>query len=187
MIQQEQAWLFWAQVAQGFGSMLSVLVALYVALLLHGYTRRRDRLEFMRQRWHEQQEINLALTRDMELLKMAEFITYGRELPGSPKLSKKFYYLFLIINQIHHLYLSYQFGIYSRREFRRYSLPTVSLIAKETPTIKYLLAERGYSEEFEREMLLLLRDATPPTLPPIEVIRPPTSSLPHSNDAESSL
>jgi hypothetical protein len=111
MIQLEQTWLFWAQVAQGFGAMLSVLVALYVALLLHNYTRRRDRLEFMRQRWHEQQEINLALTRDTELLKLAEFITYGRELADSPKLSKKFYYLFLIINQIHHLYLSYQFGM----------------------------------------------------------------------------
>jgi hypothetical protein len=165
MIQQEQVWLFWAQLAQGFGSMLSVLVALYVAMLLHNYSRRRDRLEFMRQRWHEQQQINLALTSDMELLKIAEFITYGRELRDTPKLSKKFYYLFLIINQIHHHYLSYQFGIYSRKEFRRYSLPTVSLIVREAPTIMYLVAERGYSVEFEREMLLLLKDATPPAQP----------------------
>jgi hypothetical protein len=38
MVAQEQVWLFWAQIAQGFGALLSVLVALYIAMQVHSYT-----------------------------------------------------------------------------------------------------------------------------------------------------
>lgn len=165
MSQQEQLWLFWAQTAQGFGALLSVLVAIYVALQVHNYTRRRDKLEFMRQRWHEQQTVNLALLSDPDLLKMAETITYGHEFGQVTYLPKKFYYLFLIINQIHHHYLAYLFGIYSLKEFRKFSLPTLSLIAREAKTIEYLVTERGYAEDFRKEVIFLLAKATPPAAP----------------------
>jgi hypothetical protein len=171
MGQQDQVLLFWAQIAQGFGALLSVLVALYIAMQVHNYTRRRDKLEFMRQRWHEQQTINLAVLSNPELIKVAETITYGYALDGPKDLSKKFYYLFLMINQIHHHYLAYSFGIYSLREFRRFSLPTLSLIAREAETIEYLLTERGYLEDFRQEVLSLLKKATPPAQPSLGLQR----------------
>jgi hypothetical protein len=92
----------------------------------------------------------------------------GRVLDESSEMSKKFYYLFLIINQIQHHYLAYRFGIYSLKEFRQFSLPTLSLIAREAETIEYLVSERGYTEEFGREILALLKQATPPVPPSIQ-------------------
>lgn len=68
-----------SQIAQGIGSILTVLITIYVAFLVQAYTRKKDKLQVIIQKWTELQTINLAiLANDKNMIAM-EKIIYGDE------------------------------------------------------------------------------------------------------------
>jgi hypothetical protein len=68
-ITSQAFWLFVFQMLQGIGQAGSVVVAFYAVWLVQRYTRRKDGADFIRNRWNEQAQLNLACIQNDEALK----------------------------------------------------------------------------------------------------------------------
>src|ERR1700733_4116018 len=124
-------WLFWAQIAQGVGAMGSMIISGIIAFALYRYTQRRDRLDFLRSRWTEQQLVNLHQLESEDNLSTFEHMVYGEAYGFDPKRAKEFFQVFLIINQIQHHWFAKKHKIIDDTEFRRYAIPTLSLLHRK--------------------------------------------------------
>lgn len=132
-----------------------------IAVQVHRYARRRDRLEFMRHRWAEQQNINLAQLNNPENATSFEKIVNGKDHNGDVENNKRLNQIFLYINQIQHLYLAYQHKMINEREFEQLAIPTLRLIAREQKLIDFILLNRGYGEHFVSKVRVLLHKLEP--------------------------
>jgi len=156
------SWQDWAAIAQGVGSIGSLLVLGYISVRVHQHTKRRDKTDFIFRRWQEQQNINMLYAEHPDLQEVQEKIVYGDDHVYERKRAMKYTALFLRINQAHYYYLAYKFKVISHAEFIQNALPTVKIMCRERETIKYLLEQRGYEDRFRAEMMNILDMVTPP-------------------------
>jgi hypothetical protein len=157
-----EQWVIASQIAQGVGSILTVLITIYVAILVQTYTKRKDRLEIIRHKWSEQQEINMKMLSDRENLIAFEKLVYGADHEPDEAQSRDFFLLFLMLNGLQHFFFTYKHGLISYGDLVNYAYPTAKLLKNQSDTVHYLLRERGYSEEFSSFMRRLIADASPP-------------------------
>lgn len=57
-----------------------MIVAFYAVRLVQNYTREKDEADFIRNRWNEQAQINLACLQNDDVLAAHEEVVYGIEL-----------------------------------------------------------------------------------------------------------
>jgi hypothetical protein len=158
-------WLWWSQIAQGIGAICSSAIGGGIAFALYRYTRRRDRLDFLRSRWTEQQNINIHQLESDGDIQLFEQMVYGHDFHSDPASARKRVHCFLVLNMIQHHYFAWTHGIISKAEFESYATTTLSLMHREKTLVDYLLRERGYTPEFRRtinELFGKTRPATPP-------------------------
>lgn len=157
--------VIWSQVAEGAGSLASVLISGLIAIFVYKYTRNKDRLDFLLNRWSSQQEININQLNDDRNLEAFEKIVYGDSFKTSITEARKRFHLFLIINGVQNNFFALNEGIISEGEFDSMSIPTLKLIVNQKQEVLYLLRERGYTDEFRAKVLNLLDRVTPPVPP----------------------
>jgi hypothetical protein len=145
-----------------YWSLIGVVVSFLVGRAILKWQKRRDKLHFLEQRWHQQQLLNMHQLLNMPGLEAFEKIVYGPTHQFDPDTARKYHLLFLFINMIQSHYFAMNHGIITRREFEAYAKPTLKLIVREHPTITYLLSERGYPFEFKNEVERLLKILIPP-------------------------
>src|SRR5262249_16127719 len=89
---------------------------------------------------------------------------YGR-LPSDKKLSRKFFVIFALLNQIQHLFIAMRHGVLDNAEFETYAMQTIRLLKREQSTVAYLLTQRGYAQDFKETILPLFQRAVGPEFP----------------------
>lgn len=150
-----------AEILEGFGSFLTVLVTIYIALLVQNYTAKRDRLDVVRRKWEEVQTVNIAVLSHEENIAAFEQIVYGDDFKPNNRTSRKYFFLFIMINGMQHLFFAYKNGIISKQELLYHAKPTASLLKRQESLIVYLLNERGYSDDFAVFVKRILAQAHP--------------------------
>lgn len=149
------------QGVQAIGQLAGVAVAFYAVRLVHNYTTRRDKTEFLRNVWHEQQQLNLATLGNEDALEQFEKIVYGDAHVPDRNETKRRFHIFLYLNRIQHYSFAYKNNLLTKQEYVALAERTLRLIKREQPLIEYLLRERGYDPEFAREVLEQLKAVTP--------------------------
>lgn len=158
-------WTFISQLLQGFGQILSVGMAFYALRLVQNYTEKKDRADFIRNQWNEQALLNVTILQNEQLLAVNERLVYGNSFKPTTEEAQLYFLLFTKINRIHHLYIALKHGILTREDFKTNSIPTVKLMKREEDTVRYLLAERGYSQDFANELLSMFENVEPSEFP----------------------
>jgi hypothetical protein len=162
-VHSQDFWLFVFQMLQALGQAGSVVVAFYAVWLVQRYTRQKDGADFLRNRWNEQAQLNIACIQSDEVLKAHEEIVYGRT-PSDLRTSRRYFVMFSMLNQIQHLFIAYEHNVLDRDEFERAAIQTVKLLKREQTTVAYLLAERGYSQRFANAIIPLFAKVVAPDL-----------------------
>jgi len=151
---------------QAAGQVMAAGAAIYAVLLVHSYTRRKDRVDFLRNMWHEQQLTNYHALSSEGVLRDFETIVYGKGHDVSTDTARKYFILFVNLNKMQSYWFAKENSLISEKEcddFMRKSLP---LIKREEDLVKYFLKERGYYAEFATMILELLPHVpfvTPPS------------------------
>jgi hypothetical protein len=162
-VHSQEFWLFVFQMLQALGQAGSVVVAFYAVWLVQRYTRQKDGADFLRNRWNEQAQLNIACTQSDEVLKAHEEIVYGRT-PSDLSTARRYFVIFSMLNQIQHLFIAYEHSVLDRDEFESAAIQTVKLLKREQTTVAYLLAERGYSQRFANAIIPLFAKVVAPDL-----------------------
>lgn len=68
----QASWLFLFQMLQGVRQAGAVVAALYAVWLVQKYTRAKDEADFIRNRWNEQTQLNLACIHNDAALKLTK-------------------------------------------------------------------------------------------------------------------
>ena len=160
-----EQWVTLSQLFQGLGSVLTVLVTLYIAIIVQKYTIKKDKFDIFRFIWGEQQAINVAMLNSGDSLSVFEKIVYGDNHVVDKETSQKYCLLFIVINGLQHFFYSYKNELMSKEELDLCCLPTARMLKREENTVSYLLTERGYSPEFSEYLKCLIADASP-SMPP---------------------
>jgi hypothetical protein len=158
-------WLWWSQIAQGVGAIGSATVSGGIAIALYIYTRRRDKLDFLRSRWAEQQNINIHQLETDGDIELFEKMVYGQDFQSDAESARRRVQVFLILNMIQHHYFARTHRIITKSEFKNYAITSLGLLHREQNLVDYLLRERGYSPEFRRTINGLFKE-TKPAEPP---------------------
>ncbi|MGF1456874.1 MAG: hypothetical protein ACFB6R_16015 [Alphaproteobacteria bacterium] len=143
-------------------TVISSAVLLFIAFTVHRYTKRKDKVNLLYQQWSYQQQINMIRITNDKSLEFFEKIVYGDDVEIDIDQSRRFHELFLVINRIHHLWLSKYYGVLNKKEFAFFASPTIKLIKRQEKLISYLLLERGYPPQFRDEFLDLMEKVDPP-------------------------
>jgi hypothetical protein len=159
---QETDWQFSMDLTQSVGAVLSVVFTAAISYILWTYTNKKDRLDFLISRWNQQQEANLqTLSSESDLIAF-EKLVYGTDHEVDIDEARLYTHLFIVLNFLQNNWFAKELGIITADEFRKYSLPTLSLISNNKETIIYLLKERGYQKEFLEEIERLLPQTSAP-------------------------
>jgi hypothetical protein len=127
---------------------------------------RKDEADFIRNRWNEQTQLNLACINNDTALAAHEQIVYGEGATIDLDLARKYFVNFLMLNQIQHLFIAMNHRVLTRAEFDTYGLQILRLLKREEGTVNYLLDERGYSDAFKTAIRRLFANVTAPNFPP---------------------
>ena len=156
---EPRVWLFWAEIAQGVGSLLSVVVLGWLTAKVYQHTTMRDKLDFIFRYWQGTQAVNIACLNDPALQERIEQLIYGKCFRSDIETAKKYSVLFIVINQLQFYYLAYKCRVLSYKELRDNVLPPLRMFSREAETITYLLEQRGYPRDFRTEIVNMLSDA----------------------------
>lgn len=94
-------------------------------------------------------------------------MVYGPDHEIDDQLIRDFNFVFIQLNKIQNNYQAYIFGVISYREFLEMSSPSLQLLARNKSFIKYVVTNRGYSQEFQIEifkMISNLAEFDPPSI-----------------------
>jgi hypothetical protein len=165
-------WEFASTIAQGIGSILSVALAWWAAAKVYEYTKRKDRLDFLNQKWSIQQDINLQTLGNRDLAVDFEKIVYGDHQPVDEDVARRHFTLFLMLNLVQSDWFAYRENMITLDEFRQFALAKLNLLARQAEMVRYLVDSRGYPTDFAEEVKALMKRTTPIAPIPVKVGAP---------------
>ena len=137
------------------------LLGVTITILWQRYRKRKNYLEFMRFRWAEQQQINLAILNNPETSETFEKMVYGSGHQSTSENNRRIFLVFLHLNQILHLYLAKERKLLKQKEFERLATITLRLFARERCLVEFALKNRGYGENFSKAIIKLYENIEP--------------------------
>ncbi|WP_144304728.1 hypothetical protein [Oceanidesulfovibrio indonesiensis] len=147
------------------GQIVTAMMLVFISINVHGYTKRRDRLDFFLNTWSQAQDNNLNALANDNMLRSFEEVVYGDAYKVDIDVARSFFNCFLIINRVQNFYFAYRNKIISLNEFKSMAIPTIRLLSRQKEMVTYLVNERGYSDDFVKVFLALLNDSEPYSSP----------------------
>jgi len=152
----------------GLGQAVTAIMLVYLAIVVHKYTKKRDKLDFFFNSWEQAQEINVCTLSDEKSLIAFEKIVYGQDYEVNAERARKFFCYFLIINRIQNYYFAKSNKIITQSEFDAMVLPTIRLICRDKDMLTFLINNRGYCPDFIKLFTKLLENSEPYDRSPLE-------------------
>jgi hypothetical protein len=171
----QEDWQLVSALAQGLGSILSVVITAWIAVMVRRYTKRKDHLDFLNHKWSIQQQINLDTLGRCDLALDFERMVYGDSAPVSEADASRNIALFLQINLIQSDWFAYREKMISLEEFNSYTLSKLNMLVRQRPLIEYLLEHRGYHRDFADHVKTLIKEARPLPAFPAAAVDPAKS------------
>ena len=147
---------------EAISALVTAIITLGIAIMVHRYTKRKDKASIIHDMWRQQQDWNLAATISEEHHRAADLMVYG----GIPKTEKEknalMLCMFFFLNRLNHIFDAYDLGILTRKEFEKEAQPTLKLLAGQKKLLAELLQHRGYGSDFGTEIMSLIIDVDAP-------------------------
>jgi len=146
------------QAVQAIGQVTAAAVAVYAVRLVYNYTKKKDRAEFLRSLWHEQQLINMHTLSSPDSLEQFEKIVYGDAYNASSQDIRRRFLIFMVLNRVQHYFFGFQNNLIDRAEYEDLAMRSLRLLKRQEDLVISLVKERGYSDVFSDEVKRFLDD-----------------------------
>jgi hypothetical protein len=157
-----------AEILSAAAGLCSVIVTLGIAVMVHDYTRRRDKAAIIHEMWRQQQDWNLQACSSPAHARATEMMVYG----GDPTTESERHALrscmFFFLNRVNHIYDAYSLKMLSWDEFEMEARANLTLLAGQKQLLNRLLDHRGYDRGFAITVKNLVAGMTP-----VERVDPP--------------
>ncbi|MEO9619449.1 MAG: hypothetical protein ABJD73_10205 [Lentilitoribacter sp.] len=144
--------LFWLELATRLAQLIASAGVVFVSFSVFRWTKRRDAADFFRSNWADQQNTNLMHLGNPVARSVHEKMVYGYPIDDEER-EVLFFVLFTKINRVLQFYNAMKSGLISKEEYVSQTKGTMKLLGNQEYWVRYLVAERGYSNEFRNEML----------------------------------
>lgn len=138
--------------------LIASLSVLFVSMYVFRWSRRKDKNDLVRSPWADAQSINIATISKLEIAGVIERAIYGKDPEDEEQRIIVDYFLFLYLNTIKADWLCLNYNLLSRSRYLFNSQGSLNLISGQKERVMYLVAHRGYSDEFALEIFKRLDD-----------------------------
>lgn len=126
------------------------IAACSIAFIVYRHGKKKDKEELTERSWSAQQQLNLATINDDDIQVAYDVIVSGNTENVDDRILKKATFLtFILLNRIQLIWNGHKAGIFSKAELLKETIPTISLIVRNTDILNYCLT-RGYDDEFSQ-------------------------------------